>query len=170
MLENLKKRMRPCKICQRAYDTGVMEMLDIIFGKTPEAIYNTSGYFQYDYEDSWITDPMSKEMIRDIDKSEVLDSGVIDSPVLGKIPPVQLSGGVKTLILVRFEKNKVFNASTCGDNCAKWLLKIAENEDRTINLRHIMDFGDGTFEIKVLNTGDVVHSMSELVPIAGLYV
>ena len=32
-------------------------------------------------------------------------------------------------------------ASTCGDNCAKWLLKIAEQEERTVNLCHLMDFG-----------------------------
>jgi len=145
-------------------------MLSVFFGQMADAIYNTSAYFQYDYEDSWITDPITREMIRDIDKSCVLDSGVIDSPVLGKIPPVQLSGGVKTLILVRFEKDKIFNASTCGDNCARWLLKIAENEDRTINLRHLMDFGSDPFEIKILNTGDIVRSMSELVPIAGLFV
>lgn len=140
-------------------------MLSVFFGQMADAIYNTSAYFQYDYEDSWITDPITREMIRDIDKSCVLDS-----PVLGKIPPVQLSGGVKTLILVRFEKDKIFNASTCGDNCARWLLRIAENEDRTINLRHLMDFGSDPFEIKILNTGDIVRSMSELVPIAGLFV
>jgi len=145
-------------------------MLSVFFGQMADAIYNTSAYFQYDYEDSWITDPITREMIRDIDKSCVLDSGVIDSPVLGKIPPVQLSGGVKTLILVRFEKDKIFNASTCGDNCARWLLRIAENEDRTINLRHLMDFGSDPFEIKILNTGDIVRSMSELVPIAVLFV
>ena len=62
-----------------------------------------------------------------MDESTVLDSGVIDSPVLGKIPPTGLSGGVKTLILVKFDKDKVFNASTCGDNCAEWLLKIAKH-------------------------------------------
>ena len=46
-----------------------------------------------------------------------------------------------TLILAKFEKNKIFNASTCGDNCAKWLLKIAETEeDRIINLCHLMKF------------------------------
>jgi hypothetical protein len=109
-------------------------------------------------------------MIRDIDHSEVIDNGVIDSPVLGKIPPLGLSGGVKTLILVLFEPGKIFNASTCGDNCAKWLLRIAASEDRTVNLRHIMDFGDEPFEIKILNTGDVVHSMKELVDIAIDYV
>ena len=59
---------------------------------------------------------MVKEMIQDVDKSTVIDSGVIDSQVLEKIPPIGLSGGIKTLILVKFEPEKVFNASTCGDH------------------------------------------------------
>ena len=145
-------------------------MLNVYFGNMPEAIYNTAVYFKNDYEDEWIVDPFVKEMIRDVDHSEVIDSGVIDSPVLGKIPPTGLSGGVKTLILVKFEPEKVFNASTCGDNCAKWLLKIAEPEDRTVNLRHIMDFGEGQFEIRVLNNDTVVHNMTELTDIAVDYV
>ncbi|MBR6059871.1 MAG: DUF4869 domain-containing protein [Victivallales bacterium] len=141
-------------------------MLHIFFGDMEEAIYNTAVFFKNDYEDEWIIDPFVKEMIHDVDHSEVMDSGVIDSPVLGKIPPVSLSGGVKTLILVLFEPKKVFNASTCGDNCAKWLLKIAEKEDRTVNLRHIMDFGKEEFQIHIMNTDTVVHSMKELVDIA----
>ena len=145
-------------------------MLNIYFGPMEEAVYHTAAYFQYDYEDGWITNPEVREMIRDVDQSVVLDSGVIDSPVLGKIPPVQLSGGVKTLILVKFEKDKIFNASTCGDNCAKWLLKIADQEDRTINLRHLMDFGKDRFTIRILNTNEIVHSMKELVSIAGNFV
>ena len=140
-------------------------MLSVCFGNMPDAIYNTAVFFKNDYEDAWITDPFVRQMIRDVDHSEVIDSGIIDSPVLGKIPPLNLSGGVKTLILVKFEPEKIFNASTCGDNCAKWLLKIAEAEDRTVNLRHMMDFGDAPFEIRVLNTGTVVHNMSELTDI-----
>ena len=145
-------------------------MLNVFFGNMPEAVYNTAVFFKNDYEDEWITDSLVKEMIRDVDHSEVIDNGVIDSPVLGKIPPLGLSGGVKTLILVLFEPGKVFNASTCGENCAKWLLRIAASEDRTVNLRHIMDFGDEPFEIRIRNTGDVVHSMKELVDIAIDYV
>jgi len=142
-------------------------VLNIYFGDMPEAIFNTAVFFKNTYEDSWITDEFDKAMILDVDKSTVLGNGVIESPVMGKIAPVNLSGGVKTLMLVRNMPDKVFNASTCGDNCAKWLLKIAEDEDRTINLRHLMDFGDGAFSIKILNTNQVVHSMKELVPIAG---
>lgn len=54
-------------------------------------------------------------------------------------------------------------------NCAKWLLKIAENKDVTVNLRHLMDFGKGGFNIKVLNTGKIVNNMDELVYEAGEY-
>ena len=145
-------------------------MLSIFYGDLKEAVYNTAAYFKYDYEDDWIVDPFVKKMIEDVDNSAVLDSGVIDSPVLGKIPPVGLSGGVKTLILVKFEKDKIFNASTCGDNCAKWILEIAKQKDLTINLRHMMNFGKDTdFEIKIKNGGEVVHSMKELIPIASKY-
>lgn len=145
-------------------------MLNIYYGDMPEAVYNTAAYFKYDYEDAWILDEFVRKMILDVDQSVVLDSGVIDSPILGKIPPVGLSGGVKTLILVKFHTDKIFNASTCGDNCARWLLKIAKTEDRTINLRHLMDFGKEPFTVRILKTDQIVHSMKELVPVAGEFV
>lgn len=145
-------------------------MLNIYYGKMQEAIFNTSVYFKNVYEDSWVTDSFAKEMIFDVDKSTVLGNAVIDSPVLGKIAPTNLSGGVKTLILIKNEPHKIFNASTCGDNCAKWILKIADMQDITINLRHLMDFGKDNFEICILNTNQIVHSMKELVPIAGQFV
>ena len=145
-------------------------MLNVFLGNMPDAVYNTAVFFKNDYEDEWIVDSFVKEMIRDVDRSEVLDSGVIDSPVLGKIPPLNLSGGVKTLILVKFEPSRVFNVSTCGDNCAKWLLRIAETEDRTVNLRHIMDFGEEPFAIRVLNNNSIVRNMTELTDVAIDYV
>ena len=82
-----------------------------------------------------------------------------------------LSGGVKTLILLAFDKSgRIFNASACGDNCARWILKIAENKELTINLRHLMDFGDEPFEAEILNTGAVVHNMREFVYEGGEFV
>ena len=144
--------------------------MHVYFGNMKEAVFNTAVFFKNVYEDQWITDDFDKQMIQDVDKSIVLDSGVIDSPVLGKIPPERLSGGVKTLILIYQMPDKVFNASACGDNCAKWLLKMAETEDRTVNLRHLMDFGSGEFSLHILNTDQIVHSMEELVPVAGMFV
>lgn len=145
-------------------------MLNIYYGDMPEAIYNTAVYFKNTYEDDWITDELSREMISDVDRSVVISARVIDSPVLGAITPRELSGGVKTLILIAQEPDKIFNASTCGDNCAKWLLRMGEERDITINLRHLMDFGKEDFLIHILNTGQIVHNMEELVPIAGMIV
>lgn len=145
-------------------------MLNIFYGDMSEAIYNTVVYFKNVYEEEWILSERAREMIEDVDNSIVLGNGVIDSPVLGKIPPTSLSGGVKTLILIDNVPEKVFNASNCGDNCAKWLLKMGREKDITINLRHLMNFGKEEFEIHILNTDKIVYNMKELVGIAGLYV
>ena len=145
-------------------------MLNIWFGEMPEAIYDTSTYFKHTYKDQWITDPLTIAMVLDVDQSEVVGGQLIQSPVLGAISPIQLSGGVKTLILIYKDHGKIFNASKCGDNCAKWLLKMSEKRKVVINLRHIMDFGDGEFKMKILNNGRIAHNMQELVLLAGEYV
>lgn len=145
-------------------------MLNIYFGEMPEAIYDTSTYFRHAYKNKWITDPLSVEMIKDVDNSEVIGDNLIQSPVLGPISPAQLSGGVKTLILIHKDSGNVFNASKCGDNCAKWLLKMSEKTKKVINLRHIMDFGDRDFKVRVVNNGKIATNMKELILLAGEYV
>ena len=145
-------------------------MLSVFYGDMPEAVYNTVVFFKNSYTDDWITDELSVRMIKDVDKSDVIGPRLIDSPVLGGISPRELSGGVKTLIDIYKRPDKVFNASACCDNCAKWLLEIGERQDVTINLRHLMDFGDGQFTIRILNTDQIVHNMRELIPIAGMIV
>lgn len=150
-------------------------MLNVYFGDMSDAIYNTNVYFNNTYKDSWITNPLSKEMIKAVDKSDVIDERTISSPVFGNMSPKKLSGGVKTLLLIANDHNKIFNASTCGDNCAEWILKIAKmKEERhqkvVINLRHLMDFGDGQFKIKIINTNKIVTNMAELVAEAGEFV
>ena len=110
-----------------------------------------------------------KRVIKGVDKSEVLDTHLIKSPVLGLIPPVMLSGGTKTLLLIKNNPDMVFNASTCGDNCAKYILEIARQQNITINLRHIMRFGTH-FKVRVLNEDVIVDNMEQLVLIAAKYV
>ena len=145
-------------------------MLNIYFGNMPDAIYNTEVFFQNVYDDEWITDDFAREVIKKVDKSEVLDSQAIKSPVLGIIAPERLSGGTKTLLLMKNMPQMVFNASTCGDNCARFILKLAKDNDITINLRHIMNFGKTKFTAKILNDGAVVSGMEELLFEAYKYV
>lgn len=137
-------------------------MLSIYLGDCDKEIYNPPVYFINQYEDAWLETDLAKKMIMDVDKSEVVGPHLIQSPVLGPISPRELSGGVKTLLLLAFDKSgKIFNATACGDNCAKWILKIAQNKDVTISLHHSMNFGDGEYAIKILNNGVVVHNQEE---------
>lgn len=111
-------------------------------------------YFDNQYEDDWITHSLSVEMIKAVDKSEVKSPHLIESPVLGPISPKEISGGVKTLILMAFDDTgNIFNASSCGDNCAKLIVEIGRKKDLTINLHHVMDFSSaGDFDAVMLNT------------------
>ena len=138
-------------------------MLNIYFGDMEEAIYNPAVYFKNTYQDSWITNERSKAMIKDVDKSTVIAPRIIESPVLGAITPRELSCGVKTLISIDQVPDKVFNG-------AHWLLKMGMEKNITVNLRHLMDFGEKEFTIHILNTNQIVHSMEELVVIAGMFV
>lgn len=138
-------------------------MLKIVFGEVEHGVYHPPTYFDNQYEDHWITNPLSVEMIKDIDKSEVVGTHLIDSPVLGPISTKEISGSVKTLILMAFdESGKIFNASACGDNCVKWIVEIGKRKDLTINLHHVMDFSSvPVFEAVMLNTGVVIHNYGE---------
>lgn len=138
-------------------------MLKIVFGDVENSVYHPPTYFDNRYEDEWITNPLTVEMIKDIDKSEVVGAHLIVSPVLGPISTKEISGGVKTLILMAFdESGKIFNASACGDNCAQWIAEIGKKKDLTINLHHVMDFSAvDEFEALLINTGTMVHNYGE---------
>ena len=133
-------------------------MLSIYYGdiESERYIFNPDGFFNNSYEEEWITDPLSKQMIKDIDGSEVVGPRLIDSPFLGPIPTV------KTLILMKFAPDHIFNASACGDNCAPWILKIGQEQDLTIRLGYLMNFGKESFDIEIANLHQIVHSMKEL--------
>ena len=140
-------------------------MLKIWYYGNIDYMKDAPSYFDNVYEDEWIEDTFVKEMIQDVDNCAVISSHIIDSPILGAITPRELSGGVKVLILMLKDDSFVYNMSNCGDNCAKWILKIAEKKDLTVYLQHIMRF-DGEFKILIMNTGKIVCNPAEYV--AGL--
>lgn len=148
----------------------VTVLLHIFLGDMPSAIYNTEVFFKNTFDEEWLLDEFAKNVIKSVDDSDVVDAQAIKSPVLGMIPPTDLSGGAKTLLLIKNCPDMVFNASTCGDNCAKFILELAEEQDVTINLRHIMNFGKRRFIAKILNDGSIVNGMEEFLAAAARYV
>lgn len=141
-------------------------MLSIVYGKPEDAIYNPKAYFDIHYDEEWFDDEFVRQMVKDVDKSEVVSRYCINSPVLGQIPPQMLSGGVKTLILIYKIPDRLFNASACGENCYEWLLKIGDICDRTINFRHPAIFERESFQVRVVNDDVICHNMKELIDYA----
>ena len=77
-------------------------MLTIIYGDVENSIYNTNVYFKNTYEPEWLETELAKQMIKDVDGSDVVSGECINSSVLGQIPPERLSGGLKTLFCLLY--------------------------------------------------------------------
>lgn len=118
-------------------------------------------YFDNTYEDSWIKTDFVRDIIKDVDKSELIDRDCVISPVLGAIPLFRIAGGTKAAILMKFNDEVIVNASSCGDNVAKWIASISKEKDLTIRLGHIMDFNGLDIEGVILNTGRSFSNVSE---------
>lgn len=99
-------------------------MLHILFREDDREIRYTDSYFDNNYQDEWMEDEKVKQIIRDIDKSELVDVHIVLSPVLGAIPVTQISGGAKAVILMLKMPELLVHGNSCGDNCADWIARI----------------------------------------------
>ena len=144
-------------------------MLSIYFGEK-EHVKHGPSWFRFNYRPEWFEDPFVQQMMEAIDKSVYRGGELIQSEVLGPIPPERLSGGLQTLICIYKRPDLMFNATSCGENCAGWLLKAGENEDISVNLRYFMPFdGYEPFCIDILNENVIVKDMQEYTHIAIRY-
>ena len=109
-------------------------MLNVYFGKDWKSVIEPDGYFKYSYDEKWFDDDIVKQMVKDIDNSDVLDEACIRSPYLGLIPPTDLSGSVKTLIMIYKGSEHPFDLICCGENCEKWLAWLGSNVDRDVTV------------------------------------
>ena len=145
-------------------------MLSIHFGEMDQVEYGPS-WFKYNYKPEWLNDAFVQKMIKDVDNSEYVDGLVINSPVLGPIPPERLSGGVKTLIMIYERTDLIFDATSCGQNCAKWLLEIGKVKDVTVNLEYLMTFDEyDPFEILCQNENRIITDSEDYLITAAKYI
>lgn len=108
-------------------------MLNVRFGFDKDCIRDIDLYFDNVYEEAWLEDDLVKEMILDVDQSEVIGTQLIISPVLGAIPPERLSGGVKALICM-YKTDAYIDLIVCGKNCEKWIIKISKYKEITVGM------------------------------------
>ena len=100
--------------------------------------------------EEYITGDIERKLIKDIDKCDVISKYNVVYPILGSMSPFDLSGTVKTLILVKNDSEHIFNGSFMGDLAAPWLLKIGEVCDRTIRFGYLPKFEE-PFKIHIDN-------------------
>ena len=110
-------------------------MVSVFFGVDKKAILNIDSEFEDLFMEEWLDDPVVRQMIKDIDRSEVLSRRCIQSPVLGQIPPADLSGGVKACILMyKCNEDILLDLILCGENCQGWLSKLFQIKDVKVTL------------------------------------
>lgn len=140
-------------------------MLYVKFGVSKDTVRDIDVYFEYEYDDSWFSDPEVVSMIKEIDNSDVIGGKAIESPYLGVISPRELSSGVKALILLKFKPEEEYYGTAMGNNCAKWILRFAEKQDITLAFVHVMNFPE-PFELTILETGEKITNMNDYVVLA----
>lgn len=104
-------------------------MIKVQFGFDKDCIRDIDLYFDNVYDDKWLDDDLVKNMISDVDSSQVASRQCIISPVLGQIPPERLSGGVKALICLYKLPEVYIDLIVCGSNCEKWIAEISSLKD-----------------------------------------
>jgi hypothetical protein len=137
-------------------------MLNLRFGATDKTIYNVSSFFDARVKNEWLNDQFVKDMVKDVDNSDIVKDRYIESKVLGAISPRELSTGVKGLILMEYMPENEYYGTACGDNCAGWILKIAERKDIFLAFNHLMRFPQ-PFRIKGVNSGKILTCMMDLI-------
>lgn len=137
-------------------------MLNIIMGRPEGEIYETARYFNALFEEEWMEHEIIKDIIKDVDESDMISNKLIQNDIWGTLSPKDLSSDTKTLILMLNFPDKIFNGSQCGGNCNKWLVKIGDMVSPTIAVHHIHKFPDDMkFNIRILNDNSVVHNDKE---------
>lgn len=121
-------------------------MLNVYFGKIDfkdkpnYVVQSIDAMFDYYFEENWMTCDWAKYIIKEIDRSEIVQAKLIDSPLLGTIPYTWISAGAKSLIMMNADQGLMFNGNNMGDNCYPYVFELARTKDIYMFLEYLPDF------------------------------
>lgn len=133
-------------------------MLHLYIGHKKGYFLSGNNLFDNMIDEEVITTDFSRKIIKAVDKSEVYSKGIILSPILGSIPPERLSGGVKSLMILKYSDYPMYLESM-GDNCLGFLKEICDEKEInmcTTGYRRL--FQHGFKNIEVVNNNEIVTS------------
>lgn len=138
--------------------------LYVYLGEMPNELVVADDWFDNQLPDEYYVTDFSKRVIKTIDKSDVINENMVESPVLGCIPMTSISRGSKGLILYRYT-DKIVNLVSLRDNCIPLLLDILKEKGTlTVSTERLVDFYEFGYigEINILNDNSVVSNAKEL--------
>ena len=115
-----------------------MAQLVFYLGKAEPLLEHPVALFQIERKPTWLESELGKNIIQQIDKSEVLSSNVVRCEALGTIPVDWLSSGCKGVLLAAFYEGiegMYLDGSKLGDNCFPVLFDVAETTGRALKIR-----------------------------------
>lgn len=117
-------------------------MMTVYVTKEPAGcIKSAQSFFDFEYEDEWFDDPVVKQIVHDIDNTEVISSNLLISPILGSISCRDISGGAKGLILIlKCTDPRSFRSTTFGGNCVNWIINLSYMRDFVLYMNHCLEF------------------------------
>ena len=137
-------------------------MLKIRVGHIEPYDGSIDAIFRNQFEEEWFEDPFVKDLVMEIDKSEVVSANLIISPVLGPISFERLSGGVKVLIMLYKMPEMEQWASSCGDNCLPAMIRIAKMQDVSVKFSHCPDCFPEDVEVEFIDTHEIAKGDREV--------
>jgi hypothetical protein len=109
-------------------------MLKIFFGISGTEDMSPDDTFDFSYSSEWWEDPLVLEMIKDVDKTEIVSDRLAQSEALGAMRPLDISGGVKTLIMMLKDPEYIADGCSLGRNCFPWVVKLSHISDCFITI------------------------------------
>lgn len=108
-------------------------------------IFDSPGLFDRICNNYSLNDQFVKDLVYDVDDTEHISGSIFQSPVLGVIPPQQLSGGVKSVLCIYFYTQGyfVYDSTMFGGNCVEWIRRLSFERDFGIVLTHCLEFCTG---------------------------
>lgn len=101
------------------------------------------------FEDDWLVDDYTKQIVKELDNSEVLGNKAIQSPVLDIIPPDWLSATCKNIIMMSKGTDMTFTSSFLSNTASKYLQEISSKHDIHLYMNHMFKYTENQTAILV---------------------
>ncbi|MDR2750535.1 MAG: DUF4869 domain-containing protein [Clostridiales bacterium] len=141
-------------------------MLYIWLGYCKLSTYHPDKMFQVVYDEDWFEDDLVKEIVLDLDKTTVVNHALSLNYLGDPMNTLDISGSAKCLIMMYKIPNLLITGIHMGDNCAKWIIKLAQMQDCYMTLEYDLAFHDDIhskeeFYCTIMNNGFKTKTFSD---------